>query len=174
MTDGNYDKALGHSPPVDARHQEDRCVLPDSRVEVEIAAVRSEMSSANTQASIVLAAVAIAVGSTASHAATLFGQGRLIALTLAASGAALLVAVWLLLDVVRPRLDPSGRGSFQTWSTCAPDSIKEVLATDYLYGELIVMSRIAMAKYKNLRRAVLLIKAALSLLVTAILLSMVV
>jgi hypothetical protein len=148
-------------------------MTPDSRIDAECAAVRSEIFSANTQASVVLAAVAIAMVPLASHAATLFHQHWPIT-TLAAIGvAALFGAVWLLLGVVLPRLDASGRGSFQTWSRCDRDSLKDALSADYQLDELLVMSRIATAKYVSLRWAGRLLRAALLLLVMATLLSVI-
>ncbi len=136
----------------------------DSRIDVESAAVRNEIFSANTQASVVLAAVAIAMAPLATHAAALFRQNWPIT-TMAAGGVtAVFGAVWLLLNVVLPRLDASGRGSFQTWSRCDRDSLKDALAADYRLDELLVMSRIATAKYKALRRAGRLLKVALILL----------
>jgi hypothetical protein len=140
---------------------------------VEIAAVRSEIFSANTQASVVLAAVAIAVGTLANHATQLFSRNWPITVIAIVGAAAVFAAVWLLLNVVLPRLDASGGGSFQTWSNCDGDSIEEALAANYQWYELVVMSRIATAKYKDLRRAGRLLKLSLLLVVAATLLSVV-
>jgi hypothetical protein len=129
------------------------------------------MISANTQASIVLAAAAIGVGPLASRGSSLLHRGWPVVVGAAVGGAALFVAVWLLLDVVLPRMDASGHGSFQTWSTCDQDSLKSSLSAEYRLDELRVMSRIATAKYEGLRRAGWFLKTAILLLGGAALLS---
>jgi hypothetical protein len=132
------------------------------------------MLSANTQASIFLAIVAIAAGPLAAKVFILSRQPWPITVTAAIGGTVLFGAVWLLLDVVFPRLDPSGGGSFQTWSACDRESLKDALAAPYQLDELRVMSRIANAKYKRLRRAGLLLKLDLILLAVGTLLSIVI
>ncbi|MEU9918913.1 Pycsar system effector family protein [Streptomyces sp. NPDC051001] len=125
----------------------------DSRAEQEAATVRSELQSANTQASVVLAVVAIAAGAFADHLGTLL-QHSLFVTCLAVPGiVAVAGAVWLLLSAVLPRLDASGRGSFQTWAGCDREQLRDALAADYHLDELGVISRIAVAKYRRLRWA---------------------
>jgi low affinity Fe/Cu permease len=142
------------------------------RVESESATARAEIYSANSQASIVLAAVAIAVGPLTTHAAALFHQPWPITSIATAGAAATAVAIWLLLNVVLPRLDATGRGSFLYWARCDRDQLRDALAEDYQLDELLVLSRIATAKYRNLRTAGYLLRAAFLLLTTAGLLSL--
>jgi len=145
----------------------------DPRVDTEAAIVRSEIFSANTQASIVLATVAIAAGPLAAHAKSLFRQAWPITTLVMAGAAAAFAAVWLLLNVVLPRLDKSGRGSFLHWAELDHDSLHGALDKDYQLDELLVLSRIATAKYRSLRRAGYLLKTALVILAAAALLSLV-
>ncbi|MEU6992710.1 Pycsar system effector family protein [Streptomyces sp. NPDC046465] len=142
-----------------------------SRAQEEAAVVRAELASANTQASVVLAGLVVAVGSLAGHAEVLFRQAWPVVVLGASGVGAVAAAVWLLLGVVLPRLDASGRGSFLTWAACDPDALRDALAADHELDELRVLSRIAVAKYAGLKRSGRLIKSALVLLAAAGLLS---
>jgi len=144
----------------------------DPRIDNETAAVRSEIFSANTQASVVLATVAIAVGPVAANAKSLFRPAWPITALAIIGGVAALAAVWLLLNVVLPRLDASGRGSFLHWAQFDRDGLRDALNEDYQLGELLVLSRIATAKYRSLRQAGRLLKVALVILSMAALLSL--
>ncbi|MGW7417920.1 Pycsar system effector family protein [Streptomyces sp. NPDC054863] len=124
-----------------------------SRAETEASIVRNEMQSANTQASVMLAVVAITASAFAGQAEGLFRHSW-ITTTLATLGIVVASgAVWLLLDVVLPRLDASGRGSFQTWAEYNRDQLHDALTADFQLDELRVLSRIALAKYRRLRWA---------------------
>ncbi|MEV8504442.1 Pycsar system effector family protein [Actinoplanes sp. NPDC051475] len=145
----------------------------DPRIEQESATVRSEISSANTQASIALATVALAAGPVAANAKILFDQVWPITVLAVAGGLLAAVAVWFLLNVVLPRLDSSGGGSFLSWAQCDREGLRAALARDYELDELLVLSRIATAKYRSLRDAGNMLKAALILLALAALLSLI-
>ncbi|MFD7812867.1 hypothetical protein ACFV6E_07980 [Streptomyces sp. NPDC059785] len=107
-----------------------------SRAEHETAAVRSELQSANTQASVALAVVAVAAGAFADDVGQLL-QHSLPVTFLAVPGIASVAgAVWLLLNVVLPRLDATGGGSFQTWAECDRDQLRDALAADYHLDEV--------------------------------------
>ncbi|MEV0255156.1 Pycsar system effector family protein [Streptomyces sp. NPDC050732] len=133
--------------------------------------MRSELQSANTQASVVLAGLAVAVAAFAGHARDLFHQPWPVVVLAAVGSGAAAAAAWSLLGVVLPRLDASGRGSFLTWSECDRAELRDALAADYGLDELRVLSRIAVAKYKGLKRSGRLIKAGLALLTAAAVLS---
>lgn len=138
-----------------------------SRAETEATTVRNEMQSANTQASVMLAVVAITASAFAGQVEGLFRHSWF-ATTLAAAGVvAVSGAAWLLLDVVLPRLDPSGRGSFQTWAESGRDQLRDALTADFQLDELRVLSRIALAKYRRLRWAGYLLKLGFLLLAVA-------
>ncbi|GAA4973496.1 Pycsar system effector family protein [Actinoplanes utahensis] len=144
----------------------------DPRIDNEIAAVRSEIYSANTQASIVLATIALAVGPLAANAKSLFRPTWPITTLAIVGGVAAFAAVWLLLNVVLPRLDASGRGSFLHWAQFDHDGLRDALNEDYQLGELLVLSRIATAKYRSLHQAGYLLRIALVILAIAALASL--
>jgi hypothetical protein len=143
----------------------------DPQIETESSAVRSEIFSANSQASTVLAAVSITTGLLASEATALFYRSWPIIVMASAGAITLFAAVWLLLDVVLPRLDASGKGSFLYWARCDRTTLSEAIGADFQLDELLVMSRIAAAKYTALRRAGHLLKLSLVLFIAAALLS---
>ncbi|GIF15743.1 hypothetical protein FHX34_106173 [Actinoplanes teichomyceticus] len=142
-------------------------------VDSETANVRGEIYSANTQASIVLATIAIAVGPFAANAGNLIDRWWLIKALVLTGCVAAFGAVWFLLNVVLPRLDASGRGSFLHWARLDRDSLRDALGQDYQLDELLVLSRIATAKYRSLRRAGRLLKTGLVMLGTAIVLNLI-
>jgi pycsar effector protein len=145
----------------------------DIQVGNESNTVRSEIYSANAQASIVLAAVAFAAGPVIGNIKTIMHQAWPITGLVAAGSAAVVGAVWSLLDVVLPRLDASGHGSFLSWSKCDRAAIRKALGEDYQLNELLVLSRIAAAKYRCLRRAGRLLKFALVVLASAAILNLI-
>jgi len=79
--------------------------------------------------------------------------------------ALLLVAAGLLLQAVRPNL--GGRGGFILWATLTPQQIAAATDTRDIAADLIGLSRIAVAKFVLLRRAVDLVLAAGALLLVA-------
>ena len=91
------------------------------------------------------------------------------ALTVGAPGMALLVgAAGLLLRSVRPNL--SGRHGFPLWATLAPEEIADAVSGD-LAADIADLSRLAVAKYTGLRRAVDLTLIGGALLVLALLIA---
>lgn len=83
--------------------------------------------------------------------------------------AALIVAAGLLLRSVRPNL--RGGHGFPLWATLTADQITATLATDQA-AAVANLSRIAVAKYTGLRRAIDLTMAGGALLVLAVLLAL--
>ncbi|MFI9187648.1 Pycsar system effector family protein [Streptomyces goshikiensis] len=79
--------------------------------------------------------------------------------------ALLLAAAVLLLRSVRPRL--GGDGGFPLWATLTPQQIAATTETRDLAADVVTFSRIAVAKYTLLRRAVDLVLAAGALLLIA-------
>ncbi|MER5445499.1 Pycsar system effector family protein [Streptomyces sp. NPDC002764] len=85
------------------------------------------------------------------------------------AGMALLVAAaGLLLRSVRPNL--RGRQGFPLWATLTPEQISDAVARD-LTADIAGLSRLAVAKFRLLRRAVDLTMAGGALLILALLLT---
>ncbi|MFC8387564.1 Pycsar system effector family protein [Streptomyces sp. NPDC057238] len=82
--------------------------------------------------------------------------------------ALLVVAAGLLLRSVRPNL--SGRHGFPLWATLTAEEISEAVSVD-LATDIAGLSRLAVAKFTCLRRAVDLIRAGGALLILAALLT---
>ncbi|MEU3341849.1 Pycsar system effector family protein [Streptomyces sp. NPDC006668] len=80
---------------------------------------------------------------------------------------ALGAAAVLLLLVVRPRLRGDDRASFPHWARLSEDEIRAGLQGDTRAARLRVLSRIAVGKFTQLRRAVDMSLAALALLLLA-------
>ncbi|MGI5348809.1 Pycsar system effector family protein [Streptomyces sp. CA-250714] len=89
------------------------------------------------------------------------------ALTGALGMALLVAAAGMLLGSVRPNL--SGRHGFPLWATLEPQGIREALSGD-LAADIAGLSRLAVAKFTGLRRAIDLTYAGGGLLVLAALL----
>ncbi|MFH8617889.1 Pycsar system effector family protein [Streptomyces sp. NPDC017979] len=81
----------------------------------------------------------------------------------------LLVVIGLLLFAVRPNI--SGRHGFPLWATETAEEIAAELRTDTRCADIAGLSRLAVVKYRRLRRAVDLIAVAGGLLVAAAVLS---
>jgi hypothetical protein len=81
----------------------------------------------------------------------------------------LIAAAGLLLRSVRPNL--GGRHGFPLWATLTPDEISAAVGGD-LAADIAGLSRLAMAKFTNLRRAVDLTMVGGALLVLAALLAL--
>ncbi|MFB7032231.1 MULTISPECIES: Pycsar system effector family protein [unclassified Streptomyces] len=77
----------------------------------------------------------------------------------------LLVAAGLLLQSVRPRL--GGGGGFPLWATLTPQQLATTTETRDLAADTVALSRIAVAKFVLLQRAVDLVLAAGALLLVA-------
>ncbi|WP_327167115.1 Pycsar system effector family protein [Streptomyces zaomyceticus] len=82
-----------------------------------------------------------------------------------ASLALLLVAAGLALQAVRPNL--GGRRGFVLWATLTPQQIVATTETRDIAADVVLFSRIALAKFTLLRRAVDLVLAAGALLLVA-------
>ncbi|WP_369224626.1 Pycsar system effector family protein [Streptomyces sp. R39] len=92
------------------------------------------------------------------------------AIVVGVPGMALLVgAASVLLTAVRPNLN--GRHGFPLWATLTPEQITESLSTD-LAADIAGLSRLAVAKFTCLRRAVDLTRAGGALLVLAVALAL--
>jgi hypothetical protein len=91
------------------------------------------------------------------------------AVVVGGAGMALLVAAaGLLLRSVRPNI--SGRHGFPLWATLTAEEISEAVSSD-LAADIVGLSRLAVAKFTCLRRAVDLIRAGGALLILAALLT---
>jgi pycsar effector protein len=86
--------------------------------------------------------------------------------------ALLLLAVVLMLRAVRPRL--GGRHGFPHWATLSPGQLTDVAATRHrdLAADVIGLSRLAVSKFTCLRRAIDLVCAGGTLLITAVLIAL--
>ncbi|MFC7968785.1 Pycsar system effector family protein [Streptomyces cinereoruber] len=131
------------------------------------AEVRAEITRTDSKTGLLLAFVgAVMAGS--------WSTAKDLALTLPAyivGGAGLLVllaAAGLLLQAVRPNIQGGGaRGGFVLWATLTPQQIAATAETRDLAADVVGLSRIAVAKYVLLRRAVDLVLAAGALLLIA-------
>ncbi|MFK3735978.1 Pycsar system effector family protein [Streptomyces sp. NPDC088090] len=79
----------------------------------------------------------------------------------------LLAAAGLLLQAVRPNIQGGARGGFVLWATLTPQQIAATAETRDLAADIVGLSRIAVAKYVLLRRAVDFVLAAGALLLVA-------
>ncbi|MET9957101.1 Pycsar system effector family protein [Streptomyces sp. NPDC006339] len=94
------------------------------------------------------------------------------AAVLAALGAVgLLAAMLTVLAVIRPRITKALPGSYLHWAGCTPEELASDLAADPVHhaAQVIHLSQIAVRKYKALRLAADLARAALVLLAAALL-----
>ncbi|MFJ6664012.1 Pycsar system effector family protein [Streptomyces sp. NPDC091383] len=131
------------------------------------AEVKSEISRTDGKTSLLLAFVGAVLAGAWS-----VGHGLHLTVSARVAGGAgmglLLVATGLLLWSVRPHL--SGRHGFPLWATLTPEQITDALSQD-LAADIAGLSRLAVAKFRSLRRAVDLTLAGGALLVIAALLS---
>lgn len=137
----------------------------DKNLDAACATLAGEVGRTDGKASLLLAftgAVLAGLATLADH--------DLPALTRAAgalAAAALGAAAVLLLLVVRPRLGGHDRASFPYWARLDADAITATMTGDTRPARIHVLSRIALRKYRTLRRAVDCILAALALLAMA-------
>lgn len=137
---------------------------PYDAVAAAHAEVKAEIARTDTKTSLLLAFV----GALLAGVLTVTKGSRLSPAAVAVGGAAillLLVALGLLLFAVRPSL--GGRHGFPRWATETADEIGKALRVDTRCADIAGLSRLAMAKYTRLRRAIDLIGAAMLLLVAA-------
>ncbi|QKW50958.1 Pycsar system effector family protein [Streptomyces buecherae] len=136
---------------------------PTTRLDGALAAahaeVKAEIARTDSKASLLLAfigaalaavgTVALAVGSAVVPAALVAGAPALVMLVAAAG---------VLLGVVRPRLAGAPAG-FPKWATLTPDGVRAALAVDGRAADIAALSRITLAKYSAIQRAIDLIRA---------------
>lgn len=138
----------------------------DTALATAHAEVKAELARTDTKASLLLAFVGAALAGTWSVAT----GTRLPLAALVVGGAGVLVllaAVVLLLLTVRPNLGGTAPEGFPKWALLDGEALREDLAADDRTGHLRVLSRIAVAKFTRLRRAVDLVCAAGILLAAA-------
>ncbi|QHC33579.1 integral membrane plasmid transfer protein [Streptomyces sp. HF10] len=131
------------------------------------AEVKSEISRTDGKTSLLLAFVgAVLAGAwSVGHGLHLTVPARLVG---GAGMGLLLVVAGLLLWSVRPHL--SGQHGFPLWATLTPEQITDALSQD-LAADVAGLSRLAVGKFRSLRRAVDLTLAGGALLVIAALLA---
>lgn len=139
----------------------------ESKLTAAHAEVKAEIARTDTKTSLLLAFVGALLAGTwtvakdAPLTTPAYGVGGL-------GTAFLLAAAALLLRSVRPNL--GGRHSFPLWATLTAEEISATLATD-LSADIAGLSRIAVAKFTGLKRAVDLTCAGGALLILAALLA---
>ncbi|MEV6757365.1 Pycsar system effector family protein [Streptomyces sp. NPDC051214] len=139
----------------------------ESKLAAAHAEVKAEIARTDTKTSLLLAFVGALLAGTW----TLAKDAPLTAPAYVAGGlgtALLLAAAALLLRSARPNL--GGRHGFPLWATLTAEEISATLATD-LSADIAGLSRIAVAKFTGLKRAVDLVCAGGALLVLAALLA---
>lgn len=72
----------------------------------------------------------------------------------------LLAAAWVLLGAIRPNLMPCAQGTFPHWAQLTTEELRAEMATDRRLDAVAALSRLAVAKYRRLQRAVDLTRAA--------------
>lgn len=138
---------------------------PDVNLTAAHAEVKAEIARTDNKTALLLAFV----GAVLAGAWTIASSLPLTppALVVGALGMGLLVgAAGLLLRSVRPNL--SGRHGFPLWATLTPEEITDAVSGD-LAADIAGLSRLAVAKYTGLRRAVDLTLSGGALLVLALL-----
>ncbi|RST18546.1 integral membrane plasmid transfer protein [Streptomyces sp. WAC05374] len=126
--------------------------------------VKAELARTDTKASLLLAFT----GAALAGVWTIATNTHLPMAALAVGGlgvAVLLVVVGVLLRAVRPNL--GGGAGFPLWATLTPDGIEAHLSENGKAADIAGLSRIAVAKFTRLQRAIDLTYAAGALLVVA-------
>ncbi|QDN94803.1 integral membrane plasmid transfer protein (plasmid) [Streptomyces sp. RLB1-9] len=137
----------------------------DKTLDASLATVAGEIARTDGKASLLLAFNGAALAGLASVV-----DRRLPIVTQACGAAAVLAlaaAAVLLLLVVRPRLRGDDRASFPYWARLDDNAIRACMQGDTRAARIRVLSRIAVSKFRQLRRAVDLSLAALVLLLLA-------
>ncbi|MFE2888528.1 Pycsar system effector family protein [Streptomyces sp. NPDC059272] len=131
------------------------------------AEVKAEIARADNRTALLLAFVGAVLAGAWTIAQSL--PLTLPAVVVGAPGMAMLIgAAGLLLRSVRPNL--SGRHGFPLWATLTPEQITDAVSGD-LAADIAGLSRLAVAKYTGLRRAVDLTCTGGALLVLALLIT---
>ncbi|MEU2559406.1 Pycsar system effector family protein [Streptomyces longispororuber] len=142
----------------------------DARIAQAHADVKAEIARTDGKVSLLLAFLGALLAGVWSVATGLHLPAA--ALVVGGAGAALLVAAaGVLLWAVRPTLGGARPVGFPLWATLSADEIHADLATDRRVQHIAALSRIAVAKYTRLKRAVDLTGAAGALLVLAALIT---
>ncbi|MFF7928759.1 Pycsar system effector family protein [Streptomyces mirabilis] len=137
----------------------------DKTLDASLATVAGEIARTDGKASLLLAFNGAALAGLASVV-----DRQLPIVTQACGAAAVLAlaaAAVLLLLVVRPRLRGDDRASFPYWARLDDTAIRACMQGDTRAARIRVLSRIAVSKFRQLRRAVDLSLAALVLLLLA-------
>ncbi|MCA1219279.1 DUF5706 domain-containing protein [Streptomyces sp. 8L] len=137
----------------------------DKNLDAACATTASEISRADGKASLLLAFNGAVLAGLASLAdKPLPVPARIIgALAIAALG----LAAVLLLAVVCPRIEGEDRASFPYWAQLDEDAIAASMARDTRTARVRVLSLFAVTKFRQLRQAIYLTRAALALLALA-------
>ncbi|MFJ9851820.1 Pycsar system effector family protein [Streptomyces sp. NPDC101150] len=138
----------------------------DTALTAAHAEVKAELARTDTKASLLLAFT----GAMLAGAWTVATSVHLPTATIvigAAGVAVLLAAATYLLWTVRPNFGGARPQGFPKWATLTPDEIRDALAEDDRPAHIAALSRIAVAKFGRLRRAIDLTCTAGALLVVA-------
>ncbi|MFJ4440010.1 Pycsar system effector family protein [Streptomyces sp. NPDC088923] len=138
-------------------------VAPGARLAAAHAEVKAEIARTDTKTGLLLAFVGAVLAGSWTVAKDI--ESGLPAVLAGGAGTALLLAAaGLLLRSVRPRL--GGSHGFPLWATLSAEEITTAVVGD-LAADVAGLSRLAVAKYTDLRRAVDLTAAGCALLVLA-------
>lgn len=138
----------------------------DASLTAAHAEVKAEISRTDSKASLLLAFIGALLAGVWSVATGI--KLPLAAQVVGGAGAAVLVAAAaVLLGTVRPNLGGRSPVGFPRWATLTAEEIRTELRADTRPEHIAVLSRIAVAKFARLRRAVDLTRAAGALLLVA-------
>ncbi|WP_063730147.1 Pycsar system effector family protein [Streptomyces sp. RTd22] len=138
----------------------------DAALTAAHAEVKAEISRTDNKASLLLAFIGALLAGVWSVATGL--ELPMAALVTGGAGTALLVAaVAVLLGTVRPNLGGRTPVGFPRWATLTAEEIRAELRTDTRPEHIAMLSRVAVAKFARLRRAVDLTRAAGALFLVA-------
>jgi hypothetical protein len=131
--------------------------LPTRDVDAAVSEAKADadghIARTDTKASILLGAIGatLAVLGTAGTSVTLPLAGGI---TAGFGAAVLMAAAGLLLSIIRPRLKPVAPGTLVHRATLTADQFREELTVDRRAEAAVTLSRLAVAKYERLQRAV--------------------
>lgn len=139
--------------------------LTDKNLDAALATVQTEIGRTDGKSSLLLAFNGAALAGLAALAGQPLPMPTRVLGGMAVT--ALGAATVLLLLVVRPRLGGQDRASFPYWARLAETQIHACMHGDSRAARIRILSRIALAKFSRLRRAVDCILTALALLALA-------
>ncbi|MGO4417817.1 Pycsar system effector family protein [Streptomyces sp. MCAF7] len=131
----------------------------DSSLTAAHAEVKAEISRTDSKASLLLAFI----GAVLAGVWTVASDAHLPAVAYVVGGAGVLLlvtAAGLLLRVVRPNLSGAAVAGFPLWARLTADQVRAVLAEDRRGEDIANLSRIALAKFAALQRAIDVTRAA--------------